>query len=67
MAKVRKLKTGYIIHFSNDFVSIVHCNDVFDQKPVVRRMGSANANHIHPFLGEVEETVKNFTFVDPRV
>jgi hypothetical protein len=67
MAKDRNLKTGYIIHVSNDFVSIVHCNDVFDQKPVVKRMGSANVNHIRPFVGEVEETVKNFTFVDPRV
>jgi hypothetical protein len=66
MAKDGKLKTGYIIHFSNDFVSIVHCDDVFDQKPVVKRMASANVNHIRPFVGEVEETVKNFTFV-PRV
>ena len=66
MAKDGKLKTGYIIHFSNDFVSIVHCDDVFDQKPVVKRMGSANVNHIRPFVGEVQEKVKNFTFV-PRV
>jgi len=44
----------------------VHCDDVFDQKPVVKRMASANVNHIRPFVGEVEETVKNFTFV-PRV
>ena len=67
MAKDRKLKTGYIIHFSNDFVSIVNCDDVFHKKPVVKRMASANVNHIRPFVGEVEETVKNFTFVDPRV
>jgi hypothetical protein len=62
-----KLKTGYIIHFSNDFVSIVHCDDVFDKKPVVKRMASVNVNHIRPFVGEVEETVKKISFVDPRV
>ena len=67
MAKDRKLKTGYIIYFSNEYVSIVHCDDVFDKRPVVKRMASANVNHIRPFMGEVEETVKNFTFVDPRV
>ncbi len=67
MAKDRKLKTGYIIHFSNDFVSIVHCDDVFDERAVVKKMASANVNHIHPFVGEVEETVDNFTFVDRRV
>ena len=33
-----KLKTGYIIHFSNDFVSIVNCDDVFHKRPVVKRM-----------------------------
>jgi len=67
MAKDRKLKTGYIIHFSNEFVSIVHCDDIFDKKPGVTRMASANVNHIRPFVGEVEEMVKNFTFVDTRV
>ena len=67
MAKDGKLKTGYIIHFSNDFVSIVHCDDVFDERPVVKKISSANVNHICPFVGEVEETVKIFTFVDPRV
>jgi hypothetical protein len=67
MAKDRKLKTGYIIHFSNDFVSIVNCDDVFHKRPVVKRMASANVNHIRPFVGEVEETVKKYSFVDPRV
>jgi hypothetical protein len=61
------LKTGYIIHFSNDFVSIVNCDDVFHKRPVVKRMASANVNHIRPFVGEVEETVKKYSFVDPRV
>ena len=67
MAKDGELKTGYIIHFSNDFVSIVHCDDVFDERPVVKKMASANVNHIRPFVGEVEEEVVNYTFVDPRV
>jgi len=67
MAKDRKLKTGYIIHFSNYFVSIMHCDDIFDERPVVKKMASANVNHICPFVGEVEETVDNFTFVDRRV
>jgi len=63
MTKDRKLRTGYIIHFSNEYVSIVHCDDVFDQKPDVKRMASANVNHICHFVGEVEEMVKNYTFV----
>ena len=66
MAKDKKLTTGYIIHFSNEFVSIVHCDDLFDEKPGVTRMASANVNHIRPFVGEVEETVKNVTFVNRR-
>ena len=41
-------------HFSNEFVSIVRCNDVFDEKEVVKKMVSTNVNHIHPFVGEVE-------------
>jgi hypothetical protein len=67
MAKDRKLKTGYIIHFSNEFVSIVHCDDIFDERAVIKKMASAKVNHVRPFVGEVEEMVKNFTFVDPRV
>ncbi len=67
MAKDRKLKTGYIIHFSNDFVSIVSCDDVFDERAVVKKLASANVNHIRPFVGEVEEMVDNFTFVDCRL
>ena len=66
MAKDKKLTTGYIIHFSNEFVSIVHCDDLYDEKPGVTRMASANVTHIRPFVGEVEETVKNVTFVNPR-
>ena len=66
MAKDKKLTTGYIIHFSNEFVSIVHCDDLFDKKPGVKRMASAKVTHIRPFVGEVEETVKNVTFVNPR-
>jgi hypothetical protein len=67
MAKDRKLKTGYIIHFSNEFVSIVHCDDIFNERAVVKKMVSADVNHILPFVGEVEETVKIFTFIDPRI
>ena len=67
MAKDKELKTGYIIHFSNEFVSIVQCDDLFDEKPGVTRMVSANVNHIRPFMGEVEETVEKFTFLVPRV
>jgi hypothetical protein len=52
MANDRKLKTGYIIHFLNEYVSIMHCNDVFDERAVVKKMVSANVNHIHPFVGE---------------
>ena len=66
MAKDKKLTTGYIIHFSNEFVSIVHCDDLFDKKPGVTKMASANVTHVRPFVGEVEETVKNVTFVNPR-
>ena len=62
--KDNKLKTGYIIHFSSEYVSIVHCDDVFEHKPVVKRMSSANVNHIRPFVGELEETVNNYTFVN---
>ena len=67
MAKDRKLKTGYIIHFLNEFVSIVHCDDIFDERAVIKKMASAKVNHIRPFVGEVEETVKNVTFVHLRV
>jgi hypothetical protein len=67
MAKDRELKTGYIIHFSNEYVSIVHCDDIFNDNAVVKKMGSANVNHICPFVGEVEEMEEKFTFVDPRV
>jgi hypothetical protein len=59
MAKDRKLKTGYIIHLSNENVSIVHCDDIFNERAVVKKMVSANVNHIRPFVGEVEEMVKN--------
>jgi hypothetical protein len=67
MAKDRKLKTEYIIHFSNEFVSIVHCDDIFNIRAVVEKMASANVNHVRPFMGEVEETVKKIIFVDPKV
>jgi hypothetical protein len=60
MAKDRKLKTGHIIHFSNVIVSIVHCDEVFDEREVVKKMVSANVNHNRPFVGEVEEMVDNF-------
>jgi len=66
MAKDKKLTTGYIIHFSNEFVWIVDCDDLFDEKPGVTKMGSATVTHVRPFVGEVEERVDNVTFVNPR-
>jgi hypothetical protein len=67
MAEARTLKTRYIAHFPKKNVSIVHCDDVFDEEAVVKKMGSAKVNHIHPFVGEVEERVNNFYWVNSRV
>jgi hypothetical protein len=63
----RMLKTGYIVNLSKKYVSIVHCDDVFDEEADVMKMVSAKVNHICPFMGEVEETVDNFNWVDSRV
>jgi hypothetical protein len=63
----RTLKTGYIVKLSKKYVSIVNCNDVFDERADVQKMVSAKVNHICPFVGEVEETVDNFNWVDSRV
>ncbi len=63
----RTLKTRYIINFSKKCVSIMHCDDVFDERADVKKMVSAKVNHICPFMGEVEETVDNFDWVDSRV
>jgi hypothetical protein len=63
----RTLKTGYIVNFSKKYVSIVHCNDIFDKGADVKKMVSAKVNHICPFVGEVEEMVDNFNWVDSRV
>jgi hypothetical protein len=46
MTNDMKLKTGYIIHFSNEYVSIMHCDDAFDERAVVKKMVSANVIHI---------------------
>ncbi len=48
-------------------MSIVHCDDVFIEGSDVKKMVSANVNHICPFMGEVEEMVDNFNWVDSRV
>ena len=48
-------------------MSIVHCNDVFDEGADVKKMVSAKVNHTRFFVGEVEETVNNFNWVDSRV
>ena len=45
----------------------MHCDDIFDESAVIKKIGSAKGNHVRPFVGEVEETVDNFTFIDPRV
>ena len=45
----------------------MHCDDIFDERAVVKKMVSANVIHIRPFVGEVEETVDKFYFVDRRV
>ena len=63
----RTLKTGCIVNLSKKYVSIVHCNDVFDEGADVKKMVSAKVNHIRPFVGEVEETMDNFNWVDSRV
>jgi hypothetical protein len=42
----RTLKTGYIINLSKKYVSIVHCNDVFDEGADVTKLVSAKVNHI---------------------
>ena len=55
MAEDRTLKMGYILHFPKEYVSIVHCNEVFDEEAAVKKLGSAQINHIHPFVGETEE------------
>jgi hypothetical protein len=62
----RTSKTGYIVNLSKKYVSIVHCNDVFDEGSDVKKMVSAKVNHIHPFVGEVE-AVDNLNWVDSRV
>jgi hypothetical protein len=66
-ANNRTLKTGYIVNLPKKYVSIVHCNDVFDEGTDIKKMVSAKVNHIHPFVGEVEEMVDNFYWVDSRV
>ena len=66
MAEDMTLKMGYINHFSKEYVSIMHCNGIFDEEAVVKKMGSAKVNHIHPFVGEVEERVNNFYWVNSR-
>ncbi len=58
---------GFIINFSKEYVRITHCNDVFNEWSAIKRMVSAKVKHICPFVGEVEETVVNFNWVDSRV
>ena len=58
---------GYILHFSKEYVSIVYCDDVFNEESVVKKLGSAKVNYIRPFVVEVEERVNNFYWVNSRV
>jgi hypothetical protein len=60
MAKDGKLKTGFIINFSNEY----KCDDIFDERSVVKKMVRANVNHICPFVGvgEVKVMVNNFIY-----
>jgi hypothetical protein len=51
MSEDRTLKMGYIVHFSKEYVSIVHCDDVFDEEAVVKNMGSAKGESHSPFRG----------------
>ena len=67
MAEDRMLKTGYIVYFPKEYVSIVHWDDVFDDEAVIKKMGSTKVNHIHPFMGEVEEKVNIFYWINSRV
>ena len=41
MAEDRTLKMGYINHFSKEYVSILHCDDVFDKEAVIKKTGNA--------------------------
>ncbi len=66
-ADYRMLKTGYIVNLSKKYVIIVHCDDVFHEGADIKNMVSAKVNHIRPLVGEVEETVDNFNWVDSRV
>ena len=36
MAEDMMLKMGYIVHYSKEYVSVVHCNDIFDVEAVVK-------------------------------
>jgi hypothetical protein len=56
----RTLKTECIVNLFKKYVSIVHCDDVFDKGADVKKMVSAKVNHICPFVGEAEEMVDNF-------
>ncbi len=44
----RTLKTGYIANLSKKYVSIAHCNDIFDERSDVKKMVSTKVNHICP-------------------
>ncbi len=59
-AENRMLKTGYIVNLFKKYVSIVHCDDIFNEGADVKKMVSPKVNHICPFVGEVEEMVDNF-------
>jgi hypothetical protein len=67
MAQNRTLKTGYIVHFLEQYVRIVHCDCVFDKGTVIVKMRSVKVNYICPFVGEVEEMVNNYSLIDSRV
>ncbi len=48
-------------------MSIVRCDDVFDEGADIKKIVSTKVNHICPFVGELEEMVDNFNWVNSRV
>jgi hypothetical protein len=47
----RTLKTGYIINLFKKYVSIVHCNDIFDEGLDVKKNGECKGESYSPFCG----------------
>jgi len=60
------VNSGYIVRTSKKSVWIVHCDEIFGDKRVVRILRNSNVQHVQPFVGKVENTVINYSMVDPR-